>query len=405
MTESFLEQVSELSRASGQPAAGALRPFPTRKDEAWRMTNLRPLSQISLAAVAPAFELSLSRLQPDGSSEVLTELPKGLKVRQGLNEWPDELRAGSSYTQSEFYEDIPQLFPERSVHITVEESYSNELPLMLNWSLPARSAENALELAPLLIFWELAPGAALSCTRSFVFNGTSLPVVREYFSLGRDAKIEQVSRSQGAASFFLESKVAKVSSGANFTHLTLDLTQAYARRALSCQLMGEGASCHLLGALGLSGSAISDHPIVMDHVAAHTVSNLLLKNVLSGTSRAVVNGKVIIRQDAQKVDSSQYNKNLLLSQGAYIHTKPELQVAADDVKAAHGATTGQVSEEEVFYLKSRGITEQRARQMISHGFLGEVLEALPNPILRKWSQQQLEQALPQVMAEGDHGAS
>jgi Fe-S cluster assembly protein SufD len=115
---------------------------------------------------------------------------------------------------------------------------------------------------------------------------------------------------------------------------------------------------------------------MIDHRQPNCTSRQLYKGILDGKSRAVFNGKVFVRHDAQQTNAEQTNKNLLLSNDARVDTKPQLEIFADDVKCAHGAAIGQIDEEEMFYLESRGINRALARNMLTYGFAEEVIERI-----------------------------
>ena len=117
-----------------------------------------------------------------------------------------------------------------------------------------------------------------------------------------------------------------------------------------------------------------DNHTTVDHKVAHCISNELYKGVLDDASTGVFNGKVFVRQDAQKINAFQSNANVLLSDNASMNSKPELEIYADDVKCSHGSTTGQIDEEAIFYLRARGISEKSAKSLLLHGFIGDVLD-------------------------------
>jgi Fe-S cluster assembly protein SufD len=126
-----------------------------------------------------------------------------------------------------------------------------------------------------------------------------------------------------------------------------------------------------------------DNHTIIDHAKAHCSSREVYKGVLDGKSQGVFNGKIIVRQDAQKTDSKQSNKNLLLSEDAIINTKPQLEIFADDVKCTHGATVGQIDPEAVFYLRSRGIAVQEAKKLLTYAFANDVMERIKFQPLRE----------------------
>jgi Fe-S cluster assembly protein SufD len=138
----------------------------------------------------------------------------------------------------------------------------------------------------------------------------------------------------------------------------------------------EGSQCAVDGLYLLGAEQHSDTHSLIDHRHAHGTSRQLYKGVLDGKSRAVFNGKVFVRHGAQQTDAQQTNKNLLLSDEAQVDTKPQLEIFADDVKCAHGAAIGQLNEDELFYLESRGINPNLARNILTYGFAEEVIERI-----------------------------
>ncbi len=155
------------------------------------------------------------------------------------------------------------------------------------------------------------------------------------------------------------------------------------RNEIRVRLEGEGADCRLYGAYMMKDRQHADHTTVIDHAAAHTTSREVYKGVLDGRARAVFQGKILVRPDAQKIDGHQLNRTLLLSDRAEIDTKPELEIHADDVKCSHGATTGEIEEEALFYLRARGIPIEEARGMLVEAFLHEVIDGIAMTGLRE----------------------
>ena len=154
------------------------------------------------------------------------------------------------------------------------------------------------------------------------------------------------------------------------------------RTDIQTRLNGEGAHVDMNGLYHLSGRAHCDFHTRIDHTVPHCTSNECYKGVLDGRSCGVFNGKVVVAPHAQKTDSRQKNDNLLLSRHAEINTKPELEIYADDVKCAHGATIGQIQPEALFYLRSRGLDEAGARALLVFAFADDILQRIPNPPVR-----------------------
>lgn len=155
------------------------------------------------------------------------------------------------------------------------------------------------------------------------------------------------------------------------------------RNNVGFALDGQGCESHMYGLYLLNGDTLADNHTVADHLKPNSFSNELYKGVMDDRSRGVFNGKIYVRPDAQKTNAFQSNRNILLSDDARINTKPQLEIWADDVKCSHGCTTGQLDEEALFYLQSRGIPKARAKAMLLYAFAGELIEAVPLPAVKQ----------------------
>ncbi|MEX2589325.1 MAG: Fe-S cluster assembly protein SufD, partial [Chitinophagales bacterium] len=148
------------------------------------------------------------------------------------------------------------------------------------------------------------------------------------------------------------------------------------------QLTGPFAETNIYGLSFQNGKSHADNHILVDHAVEDCQSNQLFKGTYNDNSTAVFNGKVLVRKDAQRTNAFQSNKNLLLSEKATINSKPELEIYADDVKCSHGATTGQMNEDQLFYLQARGIEKEKAKAILNQAFLSEVLDYISIPELK-----------------------
>src|SRR5438105_14786657 len=151
----------------------------------------------------------------------------------------------------------------------------------------------------------------------------------------------------------------------NFKSHNISLGGLLVRNDVNAVLL-TGCEGTLNGLYLVSGKQHVDNHTALDHTAPHAASHELYKGILDGSSSAVFNGKIFVRKDAQKTDAKQTNKNLVLSEDSTINTKPQLEIFADDVRCTHGATVGQLDEEAIFYLRSRGIAREQAREMLTH---------------------------------------
>jgi Fe-S cluster assembly protein SufD len=224
---------------------------------------------------------------------------------------------------------------------------------------------------------ELAHGARARVIEEFVGApeaDTFVAPVTEIV-VGENASVDHVKlQREGAKTIHLGTVAARLERNARLTGHSLSVGGRLVRTDVDVLLAGEGSECTLNGLYAVAGRQHVDHHTYVDHASPHTVSRQLYKGVLDGKATGVFNGRVLIREGAQRIDASQTNNNLLLSNEALVNTNPELEIFADDVKARHGATIGQIDEEALFYLRSRGIEHAEARRILIQGFAGEMLE-------------------------------
>jgi Fe-S cluster assembly protein SufD len=174
---------------------------------------------------------------------------------------------------------------------------------------------------------------------------------------------------------------------------SISLGGALVRNDIVAVLDGEGAHCTLNGLYLSDGSRMVDNHTTIDHAKPHCDSREVYKGILADRARAVFNGKIVVRPDAQKTDAKQTNKALLLSEDAQINTKPQLEIFANDVKCTHGAAIGQMDDDAIFYLRARGLGAAQARDMLVHAFAGDVLNQMPLAPLRARVDEELSQRL------------
>ena len=210
------------------------------------------------------------------------------------------------------------------------------------------------------------------------------------FNLAKNSKVEHVKLNQEAKnSLHLGWTVANLDKDARFNSSMIDLGQQAATNNLQINLNNAGAETTANSVFTLEKNETNTIFTTINHKHSHTHSTQLCKGILKDESFGLFNGNIVIAPDAQEVTSSQLNKNLLLSKKAHIDTRPQLLVSADDVKCSHGATVGQLSDEEAFYLESRGINKTRAKEMLMHGFSHEIIQLIKNNTIRKFCEQRL----------------
>ncbi len=174
----------------------------------------------------------------------------------------------------------------------------------------------------------------------------------------------------------------RVAARATYRATSVQLGASLSRLEQRVELAGEGARAELHGlALG-RGHEHTDHHVLIDHAVPHCVSTQSFRSILDGTARSVFTGKVVVREGAMGTDSDQSNRNLLLSDDAIANTRPQLEIYADDVTCAHGATVGKLDEDALFYLRQRGLSPLQARALLTEAFAGEVVASIADEALR-----------------------
>lgn len=218
--------------------------------------------------------------------------------------------------------------------------------------------------------------------------------VQTHIQVAKEAKLQYaVVQDQNESSFHYEKTVIDAETGADILSFVAALGAKQSRNELELNINAEGIFAQVLGLYAISGQQQSDHYTSMKHHKGGSQTTQVYKGLLDGKSKGVFNGHVYIAPDAQKANSEQLNKNLLLSDGAEINSKPELKIYADDVKAAHGSTIGQLQKEELFYLQSRAIKKKQAIKMLSQAFVMDLVERVENEELKAIVRGHLEKKL------------
>ena len=196
-------------------------------------------------------------------------------------------------------------------------------------------------------------------------------------NVGEGARLAHYKvQRESERAFHIAETWADLGRNSSYDLTTITLGAQLSRHGITVRLDQEGAECWVDGLYLVGTGQHADTHSLIDHRQPHCTSHQTYKGILDGKSRAVFNGRVFVRRDAQKTDAYQSNKNLLLSNEARIDTKPQLEILADDVKCAHGATVGQLEEEELFYLVSRGLHTELARNLLTYGFAEELVEKI-----------------------------
>jgi Fe-S cluster assembly protein SufD len=394
-------------REKAQTALGALA-MPTLRDEAWRFTDLAPLHRLTFQPVLSAGGLQAGDMAPFalGDTAIRLVFIDGVYAPQ-LSSLAHE--GGMVVT------DLPKAMATHAVALEAQlgsqQTLGNNVFAALNTAFLQDAAvlvvpRDVALAAPVHLLFVATQAGAISHPRCLVLAeaGSRVTLVEDYVALQDAAylvnpvtEIVLAERAQlthvrvqrdGRQAFHIANCAVSVGRSANYQSVSVAMGAQLSRYHLSV-VLGEGAECAVDGLALLAGSQLADTHSCIDHAQPHGTSRQLHKCIADGSARAVFNGKVVVRPGAQRTDSAQSSRNLLLSGRAQIDTQPQLEIFADDVKCTHGATIGQLDAEEVFYLQSRGLSDSAARQLLTYAFGAEIIERIPVPSLKRQLQQRM----------------
>jgi Fe-S cluster assembly protein SufD len=426
----YLEAFGELQeRTSRQPAwlrslrEGAFAQFaetgfPTTKNEDWRFTNVSAISQTPFRAAPDAGEsVSSAVLRPLLSADTvcrlvfvngrfapllsrLGELPVGVEVgslAERIGNRPEALESdlGSQLDIGrDAFTALNTAFIEDGAYIYLPPGTVLETPIWLLFvSLPG--AEPAMVHPRNLIV--AAQQTQASIVEDYISLGSGVcfsNCVTELMA-GDDAVISHYRiERESVQALNVSTLFTRQARGSNLASHSVLLGGALVRNNVNPVLAGEGAECLINGLFLARGSQHMDNYMLVEHRSPHCRSRQFYNGILDDRAHGVFHGRIVVQKNAQKTDAKQTNRNLLLSDNAQIDTKPQLEIHADDVKCTHGATIGQVEEEALFYLRSRGIDEASARRLLLFAFASECLDRMGGPA-RTFLQDQIQQWLPE----------
>lgn len=352
----------------------AAQGLPTRKDEEWKYTSLRTLGDGEFA-LGKAGQLELAR---GGAQQGLIVLP----LKEAFSRKGDELKrlfAALSSVPDKAFGVLGDAFLSEGVYIEVQKNVKVSEPIEIS------HAASADAVFPRILV-SLAEGAELELVEIYTSRGAGQTFVGQTTDvvLAANAKLNHVRiQAEGAEAVHISRGRAVLAQDSRLNSFSFAAGGKLNRNDFDVALAGAGAEVHLDGLYLAKGEQHVDNHTTIDHRVPDAISSQLYKGILDGKARAVFNGKVFVRRDAQRTSAYQMNRNLLLSSEAEIDTKPELQIDADDVKCSHGAAVGQLNPDQIFYLESRGIDKARATALLSQAFANEVILKVEDPALRE----------------------
>ena len=378
--------------------------LPTRRQEGWKYTDLRALDAISYRAAQAGDADSFSRenleslLSPDDASRLVVFVNGFL--RKDLSELEtdeDDVRIrGLAALANEAPASLAALFAATDE----APAFTNLNEALFEDGVLVELGDGAVARPLHIVSVSTGPDALLANLRVIVRAGRNakLRIIEDYhgqeptrsltnvvttLELAQGASVEHHRLQQEpTTSAHIGRVVATLAADAALHSDSVVFGGALTRVDIDAALTGRGAHVRLNGLFATRGEQHVDHHTTVDHQVGDTTSDELYRGILDERSRGVFNGKVIVRPDAQRINAKQASNNLLLSRQAEIDTKPELEIYADDVSCAHGATVGELDQAALFYLRSRGVSEGRARDLLTYAFASEVIKAIPLQSLR-----------------------
>ena len=404
-------------RALALEYANALA-VPTTRDEEWRFTDITPLTKVHFRPAGAAPRLAMQ----DISHLIAPEATTHLTFVDGV--FAPELSANAGLPYGVL---VTALTAALNTHAAVIEPHLARLAAFEHEVFAAVNtchlrdgafvwiAKNQSCPTPVQLLFVAAQQEVASYPRCLVVveAGAQCTLIEYYVSLGEtvhftnavteiavggNARVRHVKLQREArTAFHIANCAVALANDANYISNTITLGARISRQNVNVLQQGDGVQVRMDGLALVSGRQLADTHTLMDHARPAGRCEQLHKCIVAGAAHAVFNGKIIVRPGAQLTNSAQESRNLLLSPRAQVDTKPQLEIFADDVKCSHGATVGQLDQEQVFYLKSRGLGEARARNLLTYAFGAEVIDRIPVPSLVE----QLERAaLEETQAEG-----
>ncbi len=411
---SFIDGLENLDKTIAIQATGWLKEFrlknlfrfnglgfPTVKDEEWKYTNIEPLlTQQYHSALSPqaieadplktylnCAELNLVFINGTFSANLsnLRGLPKGAIVSTLQEAWPlqradiENILKKYNPAQGTFFTALNLAIAGNGAFIKITDNARVEKLIHIIHLTSTQEQNTFLCPQTMIIIGKSGAASILETHISFSNDRVYFANALTDIHLAENAILNyHKAQSESLKAFHIGTTRVWQERDSNFNGFSFMVGGNITRNNLDVILNGEGASARLNGLYCVNDTQLVDNHSTVDHRQANGTSNQLYKGVLNGASRAVFNGKIFVKPIAQKTNSYQLNKNLLLGKEARVDTKPQLEIGADDVKCTHGATIGQLNEDEIFYLQSRCIARSKAVKMLSEGFVGDIINTIPH---------------------------
>src|SRR5918994_3185169 len=393
-----LEQSSAQPRWLAQARESAIAQFerlgfPTTKIEQWRFTSVAPIAERTFSLATDGIAQATAQQTQPLSAPIgyavcvngrfapklsyVNTLPKGVQVlgiEAAMAANPPLTKpylAKLSLTQTSAFTSLNTAFLRDGIVIMVSPRTVLEQPIEVTFASVSEDGGSVSHPRLLIVAGEASQATILE---RYVGTGAIFTNAVGEVWLGDNAIVDHYKlQEEPSDSFHIASMFLHAGRSGTFSSHSLTFGGGLVRNDVIATLDGEGIDCTLNGLYVARGKQLIDNHTTIDHARPHCGSHEIYKGILAENARGVFNGKIIVRPDAQKTDAKQTNKALLLSDDANINTKPELEIFANDVRCTHGAAIGQLDEDAIFYLRSRGLGVSESRAMLVHAFAGDIL--------------------------------
>ncbi len=360
--------------------------FPTRKDEDWKYTRVNKIVKQSYQQKFEVEHIDVSKYTKNSLEAVDVFIINGVFSKKhsspidgvSIESISDNTEYYNSLAnnQEEIFTAINTAYNTRGIAIRIHKNKELKLPIHI---INIVTEDKIIANNRTLITTE--PFSKSTIVQTFITENTKHTFTNSVTELitqeNSSVELTIIENEKENSSIILTTQALQLKDSTLKIN-TVPKRQDFARNGINVEVKGENCSTFLNGVFTPKEKEHIDNHTRVDHIAPNCMSSEIYKGVLYDKSTAVFNGKVIVHQDAQKIEAYQKNNNVLLSDNATMDAKPELEIYADDVKCSHGTTTGQFNNEAVFYLQSRGISEQTAKQMLVDAFTDEVFDEFEN---------------------------
>ncbi len=376
--------------------------LPTRKNEDWRFTNVNWLNELDffVSKENPDEHLSESDIEPftikDLNENLLVFINGIFSEKLSRIKYPRDEIIIESFKDSEsrnapnlvknfstladyksnFFTAMNTAFSKDGVYVNVPAGVFIDEPIHVMFISDTRQGPVLSNPRNLFLIGKCSQINVVETYHTIGENPAFTNMVTEIFmNFATHFEYNKIQNDKGN-SYYIGTTQVEQEKNSSFNASTISMSGRFIRNNMYTVFKDENAEANLNGFYYMKNGDFVDNHTIIDHAVPNCTSNEFYKGILDESAKAVFNGKVIVRPDAQKTNAFQTNKNILLTDEAKIHTKPELEIYADDVKCSHGATTGYLDKETMFYLRSRGISEEMAKSLLLNSFASDVIERI-----------------------------